>query len=98
MLYTNKRKIYELYISQPNKKGTKPGLPLVFIDTIHFLNNSLGSLVKSLGENDFYNLSQKFNANILDLVKKKEFFPITTRIVLKNLTKIYLVKINFTVH
>lgn len=58
----------------------------------------MGSLVKSLGENDFYNLSQKFNANILDLAKKKEFFPINTRIVLKNLTNIYLVKTDFIVH
>ena len=32
-------------IQQPKKKGIKSGLPLVFIDSIHFLNNSLHNLV-----------------------------------------------------
>ena len=44
-------------IQQPKKKGIKPGLPLVFIDSIHFLN-PLDNLVKKLTENDFYHLSQ----------------------------------------
>ena len=54
-------KIIEKYLSftiqQPKKKGIKPGLPLVFIDSIHFLN-PLDNLVKKLTENDFYHLSQ----------------------------------------
>ena len=45
-------------IKQPKEKGIKPGLPLEFIDTVHFLNNSLDNLVKKLGENDVYHLSQ----------------------------------------
>ena len=33
-------------------------------------------VIKNVGENDFYYLSQVLNANIWDLVnKKKEFFP-----------------------
>ena len=27
-------------IQQPKEKSNKPGLPLVFIDNVHFLNNS----------------------------------------------------------
>ena len=57
-------------IKQP-KKDIKPGLPLLFIDSIYFLNNSLDNLVKNLCENDFDHLSQEFNANLLDLFKKK---------------------------
>ena len=52
---------------QPKKKSIKPRLPLVFIDSVHFLNNSLDNFVKNSGENDFYLLSK-------DLVKKKGFF------------------------
>ena len=33
-------------IKEPKKKGIKPGLPLVFIDRVHLLNNSLDNLVK----------------------------------------------------
>ena len=40
-------------IPQPKEKGNKPGLPLVFIDSVHFLNNSSENLVKKLGENEF---------------------------------------------
>ena len=58
-------------IKQPKKKDIKPGLPLVF----SFLINSLDKLVKNFGENDFYHLSQEFNANVSYLVKKKRIFP-----------------------
>ena len=61
-------------IQQPEKKGVKPGLPLVFIDSVHVLNNSLDNLVENLGKNDFYHLNQEFNTNVLDLLKKKGFF------------------------
>ena len=45
-------------IKQSKKKGIKPGITLVFIDCIDFSNNALENLVKNLGENDFYHLSQ----------------------------------------
>ena len=61
-------------IQQPKEKGNKPGLSLVFIDSLRFLNNSWDSLVKSLEQNDFCHLSQEFNANVLDLLKKRGFF------------------------
>ena len=44
-------------ITQPKKKDIKPRLLLVFTDSVHFLDN----LVRNLGENNFYYLSQKFN-------------------------------------
>ena len=44
--------------TQPKKKDIKPGLPLVLMNSVHFLNNLLDNLVKNLGENDFYHLSQ----------------------------------------
>ena len=67
-------------IKQLKIKGIKPGLPLVFIDSVNFLNNSLDNLVKNLVENDFYHLSQECNAHVLDSVKKIIFFPMTTKI------------------
>ena len=59
-------------IQQSKEKGKKPGLLLVFIDSVHFLNNSLDNLVKKLGENDFYHLSQEFNTNVLDIIKPQK--------------------------
>ena len=50
-----------------NLKRINPGLPLIFIGKLLSWDNS----VKSLGENDFYNLSQEFDANVLHLVKQK---------------------------
>ena len=52
------------------KKSTKPVLTLVFINNIHFLDNTLGNLVKNLVEK-----SQEFNGNVLNLLKKNRFFP-----------------------
>ena len=57
-------------IQQPQKKVIKSGLPLVFINTVNFLNNSSDNLVKNLAKNNFYHLNQEFNANVLDLLKK----------------------------
>lgn len=57
-------------IQQFKKKDIKPGLALVIIDSVHLLNKSPDNLVKTFGENDFYQLSQEFNANLLDLLKK----------------------------
>ena len=52
------------FIIQKPKKGNKPRL--------HFSNNSLHNLIKNLRKNNFYDLSQEFNA--LDLLKKIIFF------------------------
>ena len=60
------------FIIQKPKKGNKPRLLFLFIGGIHFSNNSLHSLIKNLRENNFYDLSQEFNA--LDLLKKIIFF------------------------
>ena len=71
-------KTIEKYISftiqQPKEKGNKPGLLLVCIDSIYFLDNAIDNLVKNLVENDFYHLSQEFSANVLDLCNKKRIF------------------------
>ena len=47
-------------IQQPKAKGIKSGLPLVFIDSVHVLNNSLDNLVKNLGKNFFRHLEKEF--------------------------------------
>ena len=39
------------------------------------LNSSLDSLVKNLSKDDFKYLSQEFDNNVLDLVKKEGFHP-----------------------
>ena len=64
-------------------------LPSVFVDSVPFLNDSLKRLVKKM--------NQEFDAELLGLVKKKAFFPITTGIVLKSVRKIYLAKTNFII-
>ena len=48
---------------------------LRFIDSLQFLSSSLEILVKNLSNNDFKYLIQKFDNNVLDLVKQKEFHP-----------------------
>ena len=62
-----KEKYMSFTIKQLNNNSIKIGLPLNFIDSVYFLNNSLHNIVKNLGKNDFNNLSQDFNANALDL-------------------------------
>ena len=42
-----------------------------FFDNCQFISSSLDSLVKNLGKDDLKDLSQKFDNNILDLVKQK---------------------------
>ena len=61
-------------IQQPKVKSNKPRLPLLFIVSVHFLSKSLESLVKNLGENDYYHLNQIFNTNVFGLLNKKRFF------------------------
>ena len=48
---------------------------LSFIDSFQFLRSSLDSLVKNLNRDDFKYLRQEFDKNILDLVKRKGFYP-----------------------
>ena len=47
---------------------------LIFIDSFQFLNSSLHSLIKNLGEDYFNYLSQEFDSKILCLVKKNKFY------------------------
>ena len=44
---------------------------LSFIDIIQFLSSSFNSLVKNLNKDNFKYLSQEFDNNVLNLVKKK---------------------------
>ena len=46
---------------------------LIFIDSSLFLNFSLHSLPKNVG-NNFKYLSQKFDSKVLDLVKQNGFY------------------------
>ena len=46
-----------------------------FIDSVQFLCSSLDSLVKNLNKDDFMYLSKEFDNNVLDLVKRKGFYP-----------------------
>ena len=48
---------------------------LSFIDSFQFLSSSLDSLIKNVDKGDFKYLSQEFHNNVLDLVKKKGFYP-----------------------
>ena len=48
---------------------------LIVIDSFQFLSSSLGTLVKNLGKDHFVYLSQKFDNQVLDLVKQKGFYP-----------------------
>ena len=68
------KKCISFSIKHPKNRSIKPGIPLVFIDSVHFLNNLFENLPKSLGEYYFYHLSQDFITNELDLIKKKEFY------------------------
>lgn len=65
----------------------------MFIDSVHLLNNSLNILPTNLGR-----LCQEINANVLDLVKKKGFFPMTTGRTLVNFDESLLSKINFIIY
>ena len=58
-----------LTITQSKKDVFNPAFPSFFIDSVHFLNNSLINLVGYLRENDYYHLSQKFEAIVLDCAK-----------------------------
>ena len=48
---------------------------LVFIDSMQFMNSSLDSLVKNLGNKDFKYLSEEFSGKFLEIVKEKRIYP-----------------------
>ena len=48
---------------------------LSFIESFQFLSTSIDSLAKNLRKDDFKYLSQEFDNNVLDLVKRKGFYP-----------------------
>ena len=48
---------------------------LRFIDIFQFLSSLLDSLVKNLKKDDFKYSSQEFDNNVLDIVKRKGFYP-----------------------
>ena len=48
---------------------------LIFIDSFQILSSSLGSLVNNLNKNDFKNLSQEFDNNVLYIAHQKVFYP-----------------------
>ena len=95
-------KIIEKYmtftIQQPKRKDIKPGIWLVFIDIVHFLNISLDDLVKKLREIDFHYLCQQFKTNVLDLLKKKALLSMTAVIILKNSKTAYAPNTNFRIY
>ena len=52
-----------LTIEQSENNVINPEIPLVFINIVHFSNNSPDNLVNNLGENNFYHLSQFLSSN-----------------------------------
>ena len=71
---------------------------LIFIDSMHFMNFSLDSLVKNLWDHDFANLSEEFSGKFLKLVKQKSVYLMSIWVVLKSFLKInYLINVNFLV-
>ena len=48
---------------------------LFFIDRMQFMESSLDALVKNFRDNDFKHLSQEFNGQQLNLVKRKGVYP-----------------------
>ena len=48
---------------------------IIFIDSMQFINSSLGSLVKNLKDEDFKYLSEEFSGEQLKLVKERGIYP-----------------------
>ena len=76
---------------QSKKDVINPGLSLIFIDSVNFLSDSLDNLVKSLSEDEFYDLTEKYKACM------NVFFPMTAGVTLKILKKVNLAKIIFVI-
>ena len=50
-------------------------MSFISIISFKFLSSSLDSLIKNLNKGDFKYLSNKFDNNVLNLVKQKGFYP-----------------------
>ena len=48
---------------------------LVFIDSMQFLNSSLGKLVKNLLDEDFKYIKEELGSKNLELLKQKDAYP-----------------------
>ena len=48
---------------------------LIFIDTMQFMNSSLGKLVKNQTDDDFKCLTKEFGSKSLELLKQKDAYP-----------------------
>ena len=48
---------------------------IIFIDSMQFMNCSLDSLVKNVGDKDFKYLSEEYSGQLLKLVKEKGVHP-----------------------
>ena len=48
---------------------------LSFVYSFQFLSSSLDNVVKNLSKDDFKNLSQELDNNVLDLVNERGFYP-----------------------
>ena len=70
---------------------------LSFIDSFQFISPSWDSLVKTLNKDNFKYLSQEFDNNVLDLVKRKYFFLMSIWLILKSLKNNYSPKKSFIV-
>ena len=51
------------------------GKNLAFIDSMQFMNSSLGNLVKNLSDKDFKYLIEEFGSENLVLLKQKDAYP-----------------------
>ena len=70
---------------------------LSFIDSFQFISPSWDSLVETLNKDNFKYLSQEFDNNVLDLVKRKYFFLMSIWLILKSLKNNYSPKKSFIV-
>ena len=68
-----------------------------FIDSFQFISPSWDSLVKTLNKDNFKYLSQEFDNNVLDLVKRKYFFLMSIWLIFKSLKNNYSPKKSFIV-
>ena len=48
---------------------------LVFIDSMQFINSSLGKLVKKLSDNDFKYWTEEFDSKNLEFLKQTGAYP-----------------------
>ena len=71
---------------------------LFFIDSFQFLSFSSDSIARNSVKNEFKHFSQKFDSEVLDLVKKKGFYPYEYMCDFETFMKHCLTKTSFIVH